>query len=80
MPRGVPNDAAYAGTTGRDTAPAAAVALPCRRVAVVAGVVLTVRGLSPATREMGITAKGVDYDAFPIDAHAGLDPDKRYRW
>ena len=33
---------------------------------------------------MGVTAKGVDYDDFPIDAdtivpHAGLDPGKRYR-
>ena len=39
--------------------------------------------LVEGTREMGITAKGVDYDGFPIDAgtivaHAGLDPGKRY--
>ena len=41
--------------------------------------------LVEGTREIGITAKGVDYDGFPIDAgtivaHAGLDPGKRYRW
>ena len=41
------------------------------------------RRLVEGTREMGITAKGVDYDGFPIDvgtivAHAGLDPGKRY--
>ena len=40
--------------------------------------------LVEGTREMGLTAKGVDYDGFPIDAgtivaHAGLDPGKRYR-
>lgn len=40
--------------------------------------------LVEGTREMGITAKGVDYDGFPIDAGtivacAGLDPGKRYR-
>ena len=39
--------------------------------------------LVEGTREMGITAKGVDYDGFPIDAgtivaSAGLDPGKRY--
>ena len=39
--------------------------------------------LVEGTREMGITAKGVDYDGFPVDAgtivaHAGLDPGKRY--
>ena len=39
--------------------------------------------LVEGTRGMGITAKGVDYDGFPIDAgtivaHAGLDPGKRY--
>ena len=42
------------------------------------------RRLVEGTREMGITAKGVDYDGFPIDAGtivacAGLDPGKRYR-
>ena len=42
------------------------------------------RRLVEGTREMGLTAKGVDYDGFPIDAgtivaHAGLDPGKRYR-
>ena len=41
------------------------------------------RRLVEGTREMGLTAKGVDYDGFPIDAgtivaHAGLDPGKRY--
>ena len=41
------------------------------------------RRLVEGTREMGITAKGVDYDGFPIDAgtivaHAGLNPGKRY--
>ena len=40
--------------------------------------------LVEGTREMGMTAKGVDYDGFPIDAGtivacAGLDPGKRYR-
>ena len=39
--------------------------------------------LVEGTRALGITAKGVDYDGFPIDAgtivaHAFLDPDKRY--
>ena len=39
--------------------------------------------LVEGTREMGITAKGVDYDGFPVDAgtivaHGGLDPGKRY--
>ena len=41
------------------------------------------RRLVEGTREMGITAKGVDYEGFPIDAgtivaQAGLDPGRRY--
>lgn len=41
------------------------------------------RRLVEETRALGITAKGVDYDGFPIDAgtvtaHAFLDPGKRY--